>query len=758
MTPARCSTLGGEEMPEDLVGAYVLEPDEVAPLLGALTDSFAEVRISAFEALTRLPLAPADWVKVGDYVEWVLDRGLSLEEKIAVVGGAPWIPVRSVRERVARLAEEGTGEVREEAAMAVASFGEPSTAEPPAAEPLLTDIDGPEADRLVAVQRLAMVGASGKSLDELRRRCHSVPKDDPVRPWLALVLARSGEDEELKAFFGDVLRGEAAWYVRWDQRALWFLANSPLPAKTVQWLTLLPQAGTWGVEPGEAATALVWFSTTPPGFTTASASELADARDLLLRFGVLSDDEWPPGEALASVREAMAAALEGGLATAAVTVLSDKVRQWRWMLGNEIVQGVQRIQTQFRPDLEGLFAAYQRQAEEIFAWYSREADDGRLPLWTFGTDDEGGPRSMCYQIAWTVSRGGLRGLVPGLAAHLTAKNRAERIAAVGLIADAADYVLRPYGPMFGGGAAPERRLAPQVLVDDSAPRYPETSAVDEAREGDRVECSVFAPAAVSPGSTFLIQAFAHIASQAHIAARRAMEFDADSVRRAVKTLEYAVSRGTKLVFGLTMPGLRVDDPAQSMVWLGTTESVQFGVSIPKRYPPGNVVGTITICQDWMPIGHIKFILEVTASPAAGHERPHRPISVTGECARRYEMAFVSYASEDRTKVLERIQVLSAVGVRTFQDILGLEPGERWERSLYRHIDESDIVLLFWSNAAKQSKWVRREVLYALDRKHGDECAPPEIGPIIIEGPPVPRPWKELKHLHFNDLRIYLMDR
>ena len=44
-------------------------------------------------------------------------------------------------------------------------------------------------------------------------------------------------------------------------------------------------------------------------------------------------------------------------------------------------------------------------------------------------------------------------------------------------------------------------------------------------------------------------------------------------------------RGTKLVFGLTMPGLRVDDPVQSMVWLGTTESVQFGVSIPKRYPP-----------------------------------------------------------------------------------------------------------------------------------------------------------------------------
>jgi TIR domain len=91
-------------------------------------------------------------------------------------------------------------------------------------------------------------------------------------------------------------------------------------------------------------------------------------------------------------------------------------------------------------------------------------------------------------------------------------------------------------------------------------------------------------------------------------------------------------------------------------------------------------------------------------------------------------------------------------------VLNLEPGERWERSLYRHIDESDIVLLFWSKAAKKSKWVRKEVRYALERKHGNEFAPPEIGPVLIEGPPVPRPWKELAYLHFNDPRIYLMDR
>jgi TIR domain/Domain of unknown function (DUF4062) len=312
----------------------------------------------------------------------------------------------------------------------------------------------------------------------------------------------------------------------------------------------------------------------------------------------------------------------------------------------------------------------------------------------------------------------------------------------------------PAGQSAPPPASPGRQSPREPPAASSAPRFAEGSTIHGIPGGDRVECSVFAPPIVSPGSTFMIQAFAHISSQTREAARRAKEFDADAVRRAIKTLESSVSRGTKLSFDLSMPGLRVDDPVQSMVWSGATESVQFGVSVPRRCRPGNVVGTLTVSQDWIPIGHIKFTLTVTAGP----KRQTRSTVAVGEAARRYEMAFISYASEDRTTVLERVQVLSTVGVRTFQDVLNLEPGERWERSLYRHIDESDIVLLFWSKAAKKSKWVRKEVRYALERKHGNEFAPPEIGPVLIEGPPVPRPWKELAYLHFNDPRIYLMDR
>jgi len=52
--------------------------------------------------------------------------------------------------------------------------------------------------------------------------------------------------------------------------------------------------------------------------------------------------------------------------------------------------------------------------------------------------------------------------------------------------------------------------------------------------------------------------------------------------------------------------------------------------------------------------------------------------------------------------------------------------------------------------------VMEEVKYALGRKRDDEFAPPEIHPVIIEGPPVPQPPAELAHLHFNDRVIYFM--
>jgi TIR domain len=96
-----------------------------------------------------------------------------------------------------------------------------------------------------------------------------------------------------------------------------------------------------------------------------------------------------------------------------------------------------------------------------------------------------------------------------------------------------------------------------------------------------------------------------------------------------------------------------------------------------------------------------------------------------------------------------VQMLGVAGVRYFQDVLSLEPGDRWERKLNLGIDECDLFLLFWSSAAKRSEWVRKEVAYALARSRGDELLPPEIKPVILEGPPIVELWEELAQPPFQ---------
>jgi TIR domain len=86
----------------------------------------------------------------------------------------------------------------------------------------------------------------------------------------------------------------------------------------------------------------------------------------------------------------------------------------------------------------------------------------------------------------------------------------------------------------------------------------------------------------------------------------------------------------------------------------------------------------------------------------------------------------------------------------------LDPGDRWQRELYRNIDGCDLFLLFWSASAKKSKWVRREVRYALERKGRDEFAPPEIRPVIVAASAGCPAVAGGQHIHFGDWLAYVI--
>jgi hypothetical protein len=267
---------------------------------------------------------------------------------------------------------------------------------------------------------------------------------------------------------------------------------------------------------------------------------------------------------------------------------------------------------------------------------------------------------------------------------------------------------------------------------------------------DFVECTVFSPAVAAPGSSILVQAFVHLPDDADDARALAMEFDTLARARTFRTLTSPISVGSRLHFELRMPGLVIDDPVASLVWRSKAEAVQFGVFIPPDVTVGTVIGTFAVSLDSAPLGHVKFKLTVEEEARSVPSEPQ------GEEASRYKAAFISYASKDRDEVMRRVQMLSLVGIEYFQDVLSLEPGDRFSKRIQFGIDECDLFLLFWSRDAKSSEWVRKEVRHALARKAGDDLSPPEIRPVIVEGPPIVEPWEELAHLHFNDRLLYFM--
>jgi hypothetical protein len=270
---------------------------------------------------------------------------------------------------------------------------------------------------------------------------------------------------------------------------------------------------------------------------------------------------------------------------------------------------------------------------------------------------------------------------------------------------------------------------------------------------DTVKCSVFAPPSARAGDAVLIQVFVHLPKDAERASYLAVGCDNRATGRIARFLSRPIRRGTALAFGLSIPGIPVDEPLQSLLWRGEPDSVQFGVNIPPDQHEGRLIPTIIVSQDSVPFGHLKFVLDIVApSATTDPERTSSP----RQRWRRYEQAFISYASQDRAEVLKRVQMLDRVAIDFFQDLLSLDPGERWERTLYKKIDDSDVFFLFWSTAAKNSEWVMKEVRYAIERHSGDEMAPPEIVPVLIEGPPPVAPPPELKDLHFNDRFLYFI--
>lgn len=319
------------------------------------------------------------------------------------------------------------------------------------------------------------------------------------------------------------------------------------------------------------------------------------------------------------------------------------------------------------------------------------------------------------------------------------------------------------------GAAPVAResLPPFVPLDDArepvAPPRPvegmgtlKSAEMEAARlqagqggsrapvgDADLVDVTVFAPPRAQPASSLMIQVMLHMTDTLDQATARAALVDDTAVFRNSATLEIAVPRGTKAMVMLAEPMLQITQPVQGIVWRGRLGVANFIVKTPDR-PCGDLFPAVRVSIDGAIVGelHFKLTVERLGAREANVIQPASP--------RRYTRAFFSYSSQDRVKVLEVAQSYRVAGIEFFQDVLNLDPGARWDRDLYREIDNCDLFLLFWSRAASESEWVAREAKYALELRQNAAEQRPDLVPLILEGPPITAPPAFLAHLHFND--------
>ena len=278
-----------------------------------------------------------------------------------------------------------------------------------------------------------------------------------------------------------------------------------------------------------------------------------------------------------------------------------------------------------------------------------------------------------------------------------------------------------------------------TIVESVKPSY--TDGKDKANLSC-VEFSAIAPKCMEKGEYSTVQVVMYEKEYRHIVDEIANQIDGASTES--RSGIHQVKNGAEIKIVLSSQDINIDDDTEFGIWHKEYLIFTFAVCIPENYAKKHVLFVATVYVDDLIATKLKFIAQCSA-PAG------QRIEVTRE---DIVSAFVSYASQDRTRVASIIQGMQKArsDMKVFFDVESLRSGDNWEDVLHREIDKCDILFLCWSRFARDSKWVNSEWRYALARK-GEDC----IEPIPLESPETCPPPVELRHKHFNDKLLYIIN-
>ncbi len=211
------------------------------------------------------------------------------------------------------------------------------------------------------------------------------------------------------------------------------------------------------------------------------------------------------------------------------------------------------------------------------------------------------------------------------------------------------------------------------------------------------------------------------------------------------TLRLEEERTVSIYLESADPVVQIRGNGESQVWRGKYLKFDFAVFLEEIYPKRQLMFTATVQINNIPATRLRFTAECSTLSEQKLELLREDVL----------SAFVSYASQDRSKVATIIQGMKKARpeMDVFFDVDSLRSGENWQQALRAEIERRDILFLCWSLSAKQSIWVDREWRYALENKGLSFIEPVPLDPPSICPPP-----KELSSKHFNDRGLLYINR
>jgi hypothetical protein len=308
------------------------------------------------------------------------------------------------------------------------------------------------------------------------------------------------------------------------------------------------------------------------------------------------------------------------------------------------------------------------------------------------------------------------------------------------------------GSMLGGVVGAAHPYVQDAIGRHQQPQpFAKNIQLPDGTSVDNVHFSLTAPASLRPGSKAEIHFWAHIETQREAVLRRARE--ALGFSKASKIVmksqgPLSLAQGSFVAIWLSIDGVFLRDACKVILWSGEVGVAVFVVEIPLDAITGPHSGSASIRVGGVEIARMDFLLNVARTVGGA--------SWVRVRVRKHRKAFASYASEDRERVLARIQGMQKVmpGLEVFVDVIKIRSGQDWEQTLWAEIPRNDVFYLFWSRHAMKSTWVDKEWRCAYKTKGEDFIDPVPLEPAAIAPPP-----RELSRKHFNDpLLIYFNKR